>query len=52
MKFGIFDHVDRSNLPLAELFDKRIEYVKATNATSILRAPISDSSMGPIREAA
>jgi alkanesulfonate monooxygenase SsuD/methylene tetrahydromethanopterin reductase-like flavin-dependent oxidoreductase (luciferase family) len=29
MKFGIFDHVDRSNLPLAELFDKRIEYVKA-----------------------
>ena len=24
MKFGIFDHVDRSNLPLAEQFDKRL----------------------------
>lgn len=29
MKFGIFDHVDRSDLPLVELFDKRIEYAVA-----------------------
>ncbi len=29
MKFGIFDHVDRSELPLAELFEKRLEYVVA-----------------------
>ena len=27
MKFGIFDHVDRSRMPLAEQFEKRIEYI-------------------------
>ena len=29
MKFGAFDHVDRSGLALADQFDKRLEYVAA-----------------------
>ncbi len=29
MKFGVFDHVDRSRLALADLFDRRLEYVAA-----------------------
>ncbi len=29
MKFGVFDHVDRSGLALADQFDKRLEYVAA-----------------------
>ncbi len=29
MKFGIFDHVDRSTLSLADQLEKRLEYVKA-----------------------
>ena len=29
MKFGVFDHVDRSTLALADQFDRRLEYVRA-----------------------
>ncbi len=31
MKFGIFDHVDHSGLPLAQLLDKRLEYIVAAD---------------------
>ena len=29
MKFGIFDHIDKSNLTLCDQLDDRLEYVKA-----------------------
>ena len=35
MKFGLFDHVDRSDLPLAELYDNRIEFLVAADKTDI-----------------
>lgn len=31
MKFGLFDHVDRSTGPLAEQFDERLEFVAAAD---------------------
>ena len=31
MKFGVFDHVDKSGRPLAEQFAQRIEYVQAAD---------------------
>jgi alkanesulfonate monooxygenase SsuD/methylene tetrahydromethanopterin reductase-like flavin-dependent oxidoreductase (luciferase family) len=32
MKFGLFDHVDRSDRPLAQQFDERLEFVAAADA--------------------
>ncbi len=29
MKFGVFDHVDRGGLVLADRFDRRLDYVAA-----------------------
>ena len=31
MKFAVFDHVDRSDLPLARQFDERLRYVGAAD---------------------
>lgn len=31
MRFGVFDHVDKSGRPLAEQFAKRVEYVQAAD---------------------
>ena len=29
MKFGVFDHLDRPSLTLADQFDRRLDYVAA-----------------------
>ena len=31
MKFGLWDHVDQSDRPLATQFDERLEYVAAAD---------------------
>lgn len=64
MKFGIFDHVDRSDLPLAELLRKRIEYVIAAESagfhcyhvaehhgTPLNMAPVPGVFLGAIAQA-
>lgn len=48
MKFGIFDHVDRSNLPLAEQFAKRIEYVQAAEQADFYCYHVAEHHATPL----
>ena len=48
MKFGIFDHVDRSGLKLAELFDKRLEYVAAADAAGFYCYHVAEHHATPL----
>ena len=48
MKFGLFDHVDRSALPLAELYDKRIEFLVAADKTDIHCAHVAEHHATPL----
>ena len=48
MKFGIFDHVDRSDLVLSELLDKRLEYVKAVEAAGFYSYHVAEHHATPL----
>ncbi len=48
MKFGIFDHVDRSDLVLSELLDKRLEYVKAVEAVGFYSYHVAEHHATPL----
>ena len=48
MKFGLFDHVDRNQLPLAEQFDRRIEFVAATDEAGYYALPIAEHHATPL----
>ena len=48
MKFGIFDHVDRSDLELSELLDKRLEYVKAVEAAGFYSYHVAEHHATPL----
>ena len=48
MKFGIFDHVDRSRMPLAEQFEKRIEYVKAIDEAGFYSYHVAEHHATPL----
>jgi alkanesulfonate monooxygenase SsuD/methylene tetrahydromethanopterin reductase-like flavin-dependent oxidoreductase (luciferase family) len=48
MKFGLFDHVDRSNLPLAEQFDKRLEFVAAADKTDFYCYHVAEHHATPL----
>jgi alkanesulfonate monooxygenase SsuD/methylene tetrahydromethanopterin reductase-like flavin-dependent oxidoreductase (luciferase family) len=48
MKFGIFDHVDRSNLPLNEILAKRIEYVKAIEKCGFYSYHVAEHHATPL----
>ncbi len=48
MKFGIFDHVDTNGLPLSELLDKRIEYVKAVEEAGFYSYHVAEHHATPL----
>ncbi len=51
MKFGLFDHVDRSDRPLARLFDERLEYVKAADELGYYCYHVSEHHATPLNMA-
>ncbi len=48
MKFGLFDHVDRSTLPLAEQFDKRLEFIAAADKTDFYCYHVAEHHATPL----
>jgi alkanesulfonate monooxygenase SsuD/methylene tetrahydromethanopterin reductase-like flavin-dependent oxidoreductase (luciferase family) len=48
MKFGIFDHVDRSNLTLHKQLDDRLEYVKAVEAAGFYSYHVAEHHATPL----
>ncbi len=48
MKYGLWDHVDRSELPLAELFDKRLDYVAAAAQVGFHCDHVAEHHMTPL----
>lgn len=48
MKFGLFDHVDRNNLPLAQQFDERIEYVKLAEKLGFCNYHVAEHHATPL----
>ena len=48
MKFGLWDHVDQSDLPLAELFDKRLEYVAAADKAGFYCYHVAEHHITPL----
>lgn len=51
MKFGLFDHVDQSDRPLAQLFDERLEYVQAADALGYYCYHVSEHHATPLNMA-
>lgn len=48
MKFGIFDHVDRSNLALHKQLDDRLEYVKALEDAGFYSYHVAEHHATPL----
>jgi alkanesulfonate monooxygenase SsuD/methylene tetrahydromethanopterin reductase-like flavin-dependent oxidoreductase (luciferase family) len=48
MKFGIFDHVDRSNLALHKQLDDRLEYVKALEEAGFYSYHVAEHHATPL----
>jgi alkanesulfonate monooxygenase SsuD/methylene tetrahydromethanopterin reductase-like flavin-dependent oxidoreductase (luciferase family) len=48
MKFGIFDHVDRSHMALAEQFDRRLDYVARADALGFFCYHVAEHHATPL----
>jgi alkanesulfonate monooxygenase SsuD/methylene tetrahydromethanopterin reductase-like flavin-dependent oxidoreductase (luciferase family) len=48
MKFSVFDHVDRSDDPLAKQFDERLEYVSAIDGLGFYAYHIAEHHATPL----
>jgi len=48
MKFGLFDHVDRNNLTLAQQFDERIECVKLADSLGYCNYHVAEHHATPL----
>ena len=48
MKFGVFDHVDRSRLTLADQFDRRLDYVAALEAAGFFCYHVAEHHATPL----
>jgi alkanesulfonate monooxygenase SsuD/methylene tetrahydromethanopterin reductase-like flavin-dependent oxidoreductase (luciferase family) len=48
MKFGLFDHVDRNELSLTQLFDERIEYVKLADELGFYGYHVAEHHATPL----
>jgi alkanesulfonate monooxygenase SsuD/methylene tetrahydromethanopterin reductase-like flavin-dependent oxidoreductase (luciferase family) len=48
MKFGIFDHVDHSGLPLAQLLDRRLDYVAAADEAGFYGYHVAEHHATPL----
>ncbi len=48
MKFGIFDHVDRNDVSLTQLFDERLEYVALADELGISAYHVAEHHATPL----
>ena len=48
MKFGVFDHVDRSSLTLADQFDRRLDYVAALDEAGFFCYHVAEHHATPL----
>ena len=48
MQFGIFDHVDRNDRPLAKQLDERIEYINAAEDAGFYAYHVAEHHCSPI----
>jgi alkanesulfonate monooxygenase SsuD/methylene tetrahydromethanopterin reductase-like flavin-dependent oxidoreductase (luciferase family) len=48
MKFGVFDHVDRSDRPLAKQLDERLEFVAAADAAGFYAYHVAEHHATPL----
>ncbi|NQV54863.1 MAG: LLM class flavin-dependent oxidoreductase [Rhodospirillales bacterium] len=48
MKFGIFDHVDRSDVPLTEQFQQRIQYIQAAEKAGFYCYHVAEHHATPL----
>ena len=48
MKVGIWDHVDANGNPIAEVFNKRLEFVKAADKAGFFSLHISEHHATPL----
>jgi alkanesulfonate monooxygenase SsuD/methylene tetrahydromethanopterin reductase-like flavin-dependent oxidoreductase (luciferase family) len=48
MKFSLFDHVDRSDAPLAKTLDERLEFVAAADATGFYAYHVAEHHATPL----
>ena len=48
MKFGLFDHVDRNDRPLAQQFDERIEFAAAADAAGFYALLVAEHHGTPL----
>ena len=48
MKFGIFDHVDRSNLARCDELDDRLDYVKAVEEAGFYSYHVAEHHATPL----
>ena len=48
MKFGLFDHVDRSDRPLAQQFDERLEFVAAADKAGFFCYHVAEHHATPL----
>lgn len=48
MKFGIWDHVDRNQLALADQFDRRLDYLKAADEAGFYSFHVSEHHATPL----
>ena len=48
MKFGLFDHIDRSDRPLAQQYDERFEFIAAAEAAGFYAYHLAEHHATPI----
>lgn len=48
MKFGVFDHIDKSNLTLSKQLDDRLEYVKAAEKAGFYSYHVAEHHATPL----
>jgi alkanesulfonate monooxygenase SsuD/methylene tetrahydromethanopterin reductase-like flavin-dependent oxidoreductase (luciferase family) len=48
MKVGLFDHVERSDRPLAQIYDERLEFVVAADAAGFYCAHVAEHHCTPL----
>ena len=52
MKFGVFDHLDRSNLPLKDYYEARLKLIEAYDQGGVIRLSCCGTSLDAARHGA
>ena len=48
MKVGLFDHVERSDRPLAQIFDERLQFLAAADEAGFYCAHVAEHHCTPL----